>query len=165
MVVDREGRYSKLSDQGKLTTDLVKGLASSNVRVLINELYDDLAMAGSDRPAQKPRHREVQHQHRLEDNERQALVEAFKAGEKIEDLAEQFGIHRSTVRAQLDRAGLQFLPYGAKLTSSDIEAASLLYLNGQSLVAVGKQFKVDAETIRRTLRQAGVRIRGPHDRR
>jgi DNA-binding CsgD family transcriptional regulator len=87
------------------------------------------------------------------------LVEGFKAGATFAELASRFRIHRTTVRAQLDRAGLEFLPNGAKLTRADIEIASGLYLDGESLASIGERFNVDAETIRSALRRAGVAIR------
>jgi DNA-directed RNA polymerase specialized sigma24 family protein len=160
--VDREGRYPNLPDQRQLTTALVNALSSSKARALINELYDDMASAdarGLLQPRTKRPRREIQHQHRLEADERQRLIEAFKDGATFEELAERFGIHRTTVRAYLDRAGLDFLPYGAKLTAVDVERAAWLYLDGLSLASVGQYFDVDAETIRSALKRAGVPIR------
>jgi len=54
-----------------------------------------------------PRHSAKQLHRRLPPNEVERLVDDYNAGTLVRDLAAQFGIHRNTVSAILDRMGVQ----------------------------------------------------------
>lgn len=74
-------------------------------------------------------------------------------------LARQFGVHRTTVMAVLDRKRVARRSAGRVLSLEEIERASELYREGFTLRAVGSELGVDYRVIRRGLLAAGVRIR------
>jgi DNA-binding transcriptional ArsR family regulator len=117
-----------------------------------NDMKDDLR-----EPLPRVDVRPIQVQHRLDPSRVAELVASYQDGATIDDLAERFGVHRTTVMAHLDRSGV-------KRRQRGIEAASLpgairLYEAGWSLARVGERLGVDGETVRTTLRKAGVPIR------
>jgi hypothetical protein len=94
---------------------------------------------------------------RLDSHQANDLAMAYRAGESAKVLAEQFGIHRTTVTAVLLRLGVDLRRSG--LAAVDIPAAATLYCQGWSCARLGANFGVDAATIWRTLRTAGVVMR------
>lgn len=85
---------------------------------------------------------------------------AREAGAQIKDLAEQFGVHKATVIAHLERAGVPGRRWpGRTLSLTQVQEAVQLYESGLSLVAVGERFGVDKRQVSRALRGAGVEIR------
>jgi lambda repressor-like predicted transcriptional regulator len=92
----------------------------------------------------------------------QAIVDGYRSGTSMKELARVFGVHRTTIRAALDRHGE---PVRVRTISPvQVEAASQLYRSGLSLAAVGGKLGFDAATIATHLRRAGVPIRDPHGR-
>jgi hypothetical protein len=86
---------------------------------------------------------------------------AYKAGNPINELAAQFGIHRATVMAILNRLGVE--PRQRGLTDEQVAEACRLYPEGWSLARLAERF--DDMTVRRYLLLAGVVMRSPHERR
>ena len=99
---------------------------------------------------------------KLSEDEVAQLIEAYRAGATVYDLAGQFVIHRTTVSLHLERAGVAMRRQG--LSEDQAAAAAVLYQQGWSLVRLGEKFDVAAETVRTTLRKAGVRRREPWER-
>ena len=98
-------------------------------------------------------------QRRLSPTDIDDLVEAYKAGATISQLAVEFGIHRTTVAGHLDRRGL---PRQSERTAWDeqiLTRAAELYATGFSLADVADQFGIDAQTVANRLRRAGVAVR------
>jgi hypothetical protein len=87
------------------------------------------------------------------------LVSRFKAGESVRDLATSFGIGRTTVQAHLDRGGVVRQTLGAKLVGPALTMAVEMYSSDMSLKEVGAALCVDAKTVSRALRKAGVELR------
>jgi hypothetical protein len=77
-------------------------------------------------------------------------------------LARQWGLHRTTVAEQLRRAGVEIRQRGIPLEKLD--EAIRLYEKGWSCVRLAELYNCDDETVRQTLRRAGVRLRAPWDR-
>jgi DNA-binding CsgD family transcriptional regulator len=90
------------------------------------------------------------------------LVKAYENGQTVYALADQFGIHRTTVSAHLHRQGTPLRRQA--LTSDDITHAQRLYAGGWSLARIGDRLNADAHTIRRALKTRGVRMRDTHGR-
>ena len=90
------------------------------------------------------------------------LVKRYLAGESASSLAKDLGIHRTTALAILDAAGVK-RRYRV-MSEAKIQNAVALYQSGKSFAAVGKQLKVNPETIRHALIKRGVKIRGAHER-
>lgn len=116
-----------------------------------------------DLPAEAaPQRATRQHQQRLAPAEVEELAALRRAGAEINDLAERFGVHRSTVMSHLSRAAVpQRRRQGRTLTPEQIQSAGRLYASGLSLVEVGERFNVDKRYLRRVLPEAGFTLRPP----
>lgn len=80
----------------------------------------------------------------------------------MNEVARQFGLHRTTVRAILDRAGATVRP--REMSVSQVNLAIRLYADGLSLQSVGERLGFNAQTIANRLGDQGVRMRSPHER-
>jgi hypothetical protein len=78
-------------------------------------------------------------------------------------LADQFGIHRTTVSAHLHRQGIPLRRQGLS-PDNNIAQAQRFYAEGWSLAHIGERLNVDAHTVRRALTARGVRMRDTHAR-
>ena len=98
-------------------------------------------------------------QRRLSPTNVHELVNAYRAGATIGQLAVEFGIHRTTVASHLDRHGVprhsEQMAWGDEL----LERAAELYATGLSLADVADQFGIDAQTVANRFRRAGVPVR------
>ena len=98
-------------------------------------------------------------QRRLSDAESDELVRRYRAGESINGLARELGVHRTTVVNHLDRAGVTRRRVARKLTDSAIALAAAQYREGASLAIVAEEFGVHVRTLAKELRRAGTQIR------
>jgi hypothetical protein len=89
-------------------------------------------------------------------------VTAYKGGATVFELANMFGIHRSTVGRRLQARGVDTRP--DVLGSADVRQAAELYRSGWSLMRIAEKYEVAGDTARRRLLEAGVQMRGPHER-
>lgn len=80
----------------------------------------------------------------------------------MKELARVFGVHRTTIRAALDRHAIA--PRVHAIDEGQVATASRLYLSGLSLASVGEKLGFNAQTIATHLRRAGVPLRDPHGR-
>jgi DNA-binding NarL/FixJ family response regulator len=103
-----------------------------------------------------------QQQRRLQLEEIDELARAYEAGTAVRQLAEDFDIHRETVRAHLDRAGITRRPgCTVKLDEAEELTACRLYEQGLSLKQVGAQLRVTDNTVLKALKKHGVQRRRP----
>jgi transcriptional regulator of acetoin/glycerol metabolism len=109
-------------------------------------------------PTKAPK-RQRQLQRRLTDAEVAELVTAYEDHELVHEIAQRFGIHRTTVTALLRRHGVELRRAG--LVAADIPRAAKLYGQGWSLARLGARYGVDSTTVWRALRAAGVAMRSP----
>jgi DNA-binding CsgD family transcriptional regulator len=94
---------------------------------------------------------------RLESGEIEALVEGYRAGNSVYELARQFRIHRGTVSAILERQGV---PRRYRLIDGQgLNHAANLYASGLSLSQVGEELGVDRSTVALALHKAGIQLR------
>jgi hypothetical protein len=100
---------------------------------------------------------------RLDTSAAGELIDAYRAGAKIKDLARRFDVHRTTVTSLLCRHGIERRPVG--LSPDQARDAARLYGDGWSPARLGEKFGVDDMTVRRYLLLAGVVMRSPHERR
>jgi lambda repressor-like predicted transcriptional regulator len=85
------------------------------------------------------------------------LVAGYLEGRTIAALAEQFGVHKKTVSAHLQRAGV---PRRYRLLGdAEVMEAVGLYATGWSLARLEARYEVQPNTVRRALRAAGVATR------
>jgi DNA-binding CsgD family transcriptional regulator len=92
-----------------------------------------------------------------------ALAADYEAGALVKDLAEKYGVHRSTVRAHLARRG-QGRPKAEVLGPEAAAAAVGRYAAGSTLVEVAAGLGVGPRAVRRALADAGVGVRKPGQR-
>jgi hypothetical protein len=98
-------------------------------------------------------------QRRLSPTDIDDLLDAYRAGATINQLAVAFRVHRTTVAGHLDRSGV---PRHSEQTAWDdeiLKQAADLYATGLSLADVAHQFGVDAQTVANRFRRAGVAVR------
>jgi hypothetical protein len=131
------GRYSKLSQQDELITQLLKMVPAGPIGAV-------------------PRTKK-QVQKRLTAGELEDFSTAYRAGSSIRELAQFFKINRTTVHAHVDTLGLpRRYP---RLTRADVQEAVEMYQAGRSLITVAEHFGVAGDTVALALRRAGVEIR------
>jgi lambda repressor-like predicted transcriptional regulator len=113
--------------------------------------------------ARRPRGRPVsrQKQIRLDFHQATALAAAYRDGKKINELAQQYGVHRTTVSALLRRFDVELREQ--ELAASEVTTAARLYELGWSLPRLGQRFRVDDMTVRRALLAVGMTMRSPHE--
>jgi AraC-like DNA-binding protein len=90
------------------------------------------------------------------------LVDSYRSGATVKDLAARFGVHRTTVTQHLRRDGTTTRRRG--LDDDQIEHAVRLYRQGSSLARVGERLNVHAEIVRQALLVRGVQRRAPWER-
>jgi transposase-like protein len=90
------------------------------------------------------------------------LVQQYKSGATVYELAEQFGIHRTTASLHLHRHGVTLRRRG--LDPSQIDHAVRLYADGQSLARIADRYDVDPSTVHTALRTRCVHMRDLHGR-
>jgi transposase-like protein len=109
-----------------------------------------------DTPPPAARHRT---QRRLRDREVDTLVEAYRAGKTIKQVAQQFGITRTTVMAHLDRRHVQRRLAAKQWDDATLAGAAASYAKGYSLAHIAHHHDLDPQTVANRLRRAGVAIR------
>ena len=86
-------------------------------------------------------------------------MSAYLDGSSIDWLAANLGVNRRTIIGQLDRCGIERRRSARKMTDHSVSQATEHDEAGESLKVVAARFDVDAKTLARELRQAGVQIR------
>jgi DNA-binding MarR family transcriptional regulator len=82
------------------------------------------------------------------------LVEAYKSGTSIKDLANEFAIDRSTVLKKLQGTGIP-RRYPA-LDPGQCQEVCRLYEEGLNSTEIGELFDVSPDTVLRVIRKNGV---------
>jgi DNA-binding CsgD family transcriptional regulator len=108
------------------------------------------------RPRSDRTERQRQVQRRLSESEVNALLGRHAAGASLDELAAEFGVHRTTVRNHLDRAGVE---RRSGFAERHVDEARALYESGLSLARVGKRLGVSGDTIRLVFRAHGIEVR------
>jgi transposase len=85
------------------------------------------------------------------------LVDGYRSGKTMKELASDFGIHRNTVSAHLTEHGVPVRRGG--LDQAQAAEAVRLYDEGWSSGRLGERFGVSADTVLTVLRRAGASIR------
>ena len=86
------------------------------------------------------------------------LLTAYLAGDRINDIAAEFKVSRTTVIDHVNRSGLPRRRDQA-WTAEELSTAAGDYSNGRSLADVGARLGVNASTVASRFRDAGVPIR------
>ena len=98
-----------------------------------------------------------QRQTRLDPDQVDQLIEAYRAGSSVYELATRFEVNRRTVSIILKRSGVA-LRYNL-LSPEQIVEASDLYAEGWSLARLGEHYGVNHSTVLNAFRKAGIPTR------
>lgn len=104
----------------------------------------------------------VQRQKRLSTDEVSEIVNSYKSGLNIYQLAKQYNCHRTTISYHLKEHGVKMR--NRPLSEAQVNEAVKLYESGLSCLKIGKIIGADDTTILRRLRERGVGVRGAHER-
>lgn len=96
-------------------------------------------------------------QPRVSDEQTVRIVEGYKAGRTVYELAAEFGYNRVTISAVLKRQSIALRRTSP--TPQQIDEMTRLYESGLSLAAVGKQLGFNASTVLARLRAVGIKTR------
>ncbi|HEY8202260.1 MAG TPA: hypothetical protein VII47_13025, partial [Actinomycetota bacterium] len=108
-------------------------------------------------PVPGARYRPGQAQNHLTPDAAAELVAMYQVGATIGELADRFNVHRTTVTANLVRAGVDRRRKG--LGPEQVEEATRLYAESWSLARLGERFGVSDGTVLNAFRKAGVETR------
>jgi lambda repressor-like predicted transcriptional regulator len=103
-----------------------------------------------------------QQQRRLTETQRVEMAARYEDGGTVYELAAEFGCHRTTVPAQLKKAGIAMRLKSP--LSEVIDEMVRLYESGLSLANVGARVGYSASTVQNQLRARGVMTRDTHGR-
>ena len=76
------------------------------------------------------------------------------------ELSRKFECHRHTVMRQLQKDGIEIRPQ-KKMSNALVARATALYADEHTLEDIGKLFGLEASTVGKALKRAGVRLRPP----
>ena len=99
---------------------------------------------------------------RLSESDVTELVTRYREGATVYDLAERFGIHRTTVSGHLHRRGVVMRRLG--LDEQQVDLAIRLYEQGWSVARISSHCGTNGGTVWLALRARGVRLRDAHGR-
>ncbi|MFK4102929.1 hypothetical protein ACI2L1_23145 [Streptomyces sp. NPDC019531] len=88
------------------------------------------------------------------------LVEAYRRGAEMNELARRYGVHRHTVDRHLERAGVAKRQM-TKMTPARVKQAKELYEQGLSTNEIGKKFGISGSAVWKALKRAEVEMRPP----
>ena len=98
-------------------------------------------------------------QHRLSEGQVDQMIHLYRDGASIDGLARRYEVHRTTVMAHLERAGIARRRVVRKMPDQSVAEATAQYEQGASLAKLAGAFGVYERTITREFRRAGVAIR------
>ena len=107
--------------------------------------------------ATPPPQRLRQHHTRLTPAQKDEVITLYQQGVPVREICQRYGISRQQVSDLRNARGITRRPRG--LSDEQKRQAEQRYIAGQSCAAIGNQFGVHAETVRRHLRTTGVALR------
>jgi len=111
--------------------------------------------------SQKPTERRPRAK-KLDLGQAEQLVSAYLGGQSIVGIANELGVHRTTIAHHLARAGVE--KRSKSMSAAQIVEAVQDYAAGQSLEQIGNGLGFDSTTVLKELRIRGVRMRDIHGR-
>lgn len=103
-----------------------------------------------------------QRQRRLTQGQISDMAARYGEGATVYELASEFNCNRTTIAAQLKRAGITMR--GQSPTSEVVELMLRLYSSGLSLQEVGRRLGFSGNTVRNCLLSCGIQARDTHGR-
>jgi transposase-like protein len=96
---------------------------------------------------------------RLNQLQVEALIEAYRLGATIKDLAVEHGIHRVTVMEHLRRNEIPTRSDSMRWSTEQLIEVTELYHHGNSIRVLGERYGLDPSTVARRLKRSGVQLR------
>ena len=118
---------------------------------------DGATTAATTTIATPPPQRLRQHHTRLTPAQKDEVVVLYQQGVPVREICQRYGISRQQVSDLRNARGIPRRPRG--LSDEQKRQAEQHYLVGHSCAAIGRQFGVHAETVRRHLRTTGIALR------
>jgi lambda repressor-like predicted transcriptional regulator len=150
----------RLHDQVWITRWALRG-GSSNHTSVFRRLAEELPALLRQRMQRRIR-RKRQSQRRLTAEQLEQLIADYRAGLDMQALAAHWNLHRTTVAAQLRRAGIELRRQG--IPAERLEEAAALYSRGWSCQRLAERYGCHAETVRQVLKRNGVIMRASWER-
>ena len=107
--------------------------------------------------ATPPPQRLRQHHTRLTPAQKDEVITLYQQGVPVREICQCYGISKQQISDLRNTRGIPRRPRG--LSDEQKRQAEQHYLAGQSCAAIGRQFGVHAETVRRHLRTTGIALR------
>ena len=107
--------------------------------------------------ATPPPQRLRQHHTRLTPAQKEEVITLYQQGVPVREICQRYDISRQQVSDLRDARGIPRRPRG--LTDEQKRQAKQRYIGGRSCAAIGRQFGVHAETVRRYLHTTGITLR------
>jgi len=98
-------------------------------------------------------------QRRLTPSDVDDIRASYITGQTITELAETYGVNRTTIMRHLHQHGVRRRRVARKMTDAQVGQAAATYLVGHSLATVANDFNVAVRTLSREFRKAGIPIR------
>ncbi|WP_448751599.1 helix-turn-helix domain-containing protein [Actinomyces naeslundii] len=98
-----------------------------------------------------------QHHTRLTPAQKDEVITLYQQGVPVREICQRYDISRQQVSDLRNARGILRRPRG--LSDEQKRQAEQHYLAGQSCAAIGRQFGVHAETVRRYLHTTGITLR------
>lgn len=98
----------------------------------------------------------------LDRSAKNAVVAAYSAGKAVAEIAEEFGIHRSTVVNIVRRAGATQPDRRNKFSPSQQAEITAAYEAGATTYELADKYLCSHSTIDRLLERSGITRRGRH---
>ena len=98
-----------------------------------------------------------QHHTRLTPAQKDEVITLYQQGVPVREICQRYDISRQQVSDLRNARGILRRPRG--LSDEQKRQAEQHYLAGQSCAAIGRQFGVHAETVRRYLHNTGITLR------
>ena len=87
------------------------------------------------------------------------VVKRYQGGESVREVAEAYGVHRRTIRAILDEAGVSRRPTGTHPIDLPERELADAYRAGSTTRALAREYGISESTVRRALDRQGVEMR------
>ena len=107
--------------------------------------------------ATPPPQRLRQHHTRLTPAQKDEVITLYQQGVPVREICQRYDISRQQVSDLRNARGIPRRPRG--LSDEEKRQAEQHYIAGQSCAAIGRQFAVHAETVRRYLHTTGIALR------
>ena len=107
--------------------------------------------------ATPPPQRLRQHHTRLTPAQKDEVITLYQQGVPVREICQRYGISRQQVSDLRNARSIPRRPRG--LSDEQKRQAEQRYIAGQSCAAIGRQFGVHAETVRRYLHTTGITLR------